>query len=124
MYDELYDQTHLSRHSPHLIDLFFWTKKLRRAAGVWYMPEMTQHPNYLLFVKSFFGLEPLKDLPPPLQAAGPILSDECTPLDKQQSAAQRKPVAYVAIGTHVILTFNSLERIFFAAEANNKRRRS
>lgn len=113
MYDRIFGQTYLLRYSPHLLDLFFWTRKMRREAGVKTMPAMKQKPDYLLFVNSFWGLEPAKDLPPLIQAVGPILSDEFPPLDAQQKQFLEKKtrVAYVAFGTHVILTFDKLEKI-------------
>lgn len=85
----------------------WWFTKMRRKAGVTYPPELASKPNYLLFVNSFFGLETPKDLPPLAHAVGPILSDHYAPLDDRASYSTflqtHKKVAYVALGSHVIL---------------------
>ena len=119
IFDRLYDQTYLLRYSPHLLDLLWWTKKMRRKAGVKSVPRIQKKPDYLLFVNSFFGLEPPKDLPPLIQAVGPILSNTYPPLDDHLESflLNKQCVAYVAFGTHVILNADKLNKLIqgFAA---------
>ena len=66
-----------------------------------------------MFVNTFFGLEPAKDLPPLVQAVGPILSDTFPSLDDQTEKflAGKGRVVYVAFGTHVILTGEKLDKV-------------
>ena len=92
---------------------------MRREAGVKSMPRIQEKPDYLLFVNSFFGLEPPKDLPPLIQAVGPILSNTYPPIDDQLGRffLDKQCVAYVAFGTHVILNADKLNNLIhgFAA---------
>ncbi|KAN0075710.1 hypothetical protein V8E54_006980 [Elaphomyces granulatus] len=113
MYDRLFEQSFILRWAPNFIDIYYCTRKMRRAAGVKTMPFMKLKPDYLVFVNSFFGLEPSKDLPPLIHAAGPILSDEWKPLEEEHESFLRdkKSVAYVAFGSHLILRFAIVEKI-------------
>lgn len=113
IFDRLYDQTYLLRYSPHLLDLLWWTRTMRRKAGVKSVPRIQKKPDYLLFVNSFFGLEPPKDTPPLIQAVGPILSDTYAPLDSKLEGffSDKRCVAYVAFGTHVILSTEKLDKM-------------
>ncbi|KZF22094.1 glycosyltransferase family 1 protein [Xylona heveae TC161] len=113
MYDRVFEQTYFLRYAPNLIDLYTWTKKLRRANGVNTMPSLKPHPDHLVFVNSFFGFEPPKPLPPLMLAAGPVLSETWAPLDEasENFLQLKKSVAYVAFGTHVILALNIVEKL-------------
>lgn len=119
IFDRLYDQTYLLRYSPHLLDLLWWTRSMRRKAGVKSVPKIQRKPDYLLFVNSFFGLEPPKDLPPLIQAVGPILADTYAPLDDQSEIffMNKQCVIYVAFGTHVILSAEKLHNIILGIAA-------
>ena len=119
IFDRLYDQTYLLRYSPHLLDLLWWTRKMRHKAGVKSVPTLKKKPDYLLFVNSFFGLEPPKDLPPLIQAVGPILSDTYAPLDGQLESffSTKRCVVYVAFGTHVILGAEKLDKLILGLAA-------
>ena len=81
---------------------------MRRDAGVKTKPQTG--PDYLLFVNSFFGLEIPKDLPPLIQAVGPILSDSYLPLSAELETfyASYARTVYVAFGTHVILNLSTI----------------
>ena len=113
LYDRLFEQTYFLRYAPHLIDLYRWTKKMRHANGVKTMPLMKRKPDHIFLVNSFFGLEPAKDVPPLLMAAGPILSDKWEQLNEkhEQFIQNKASVTYVAFGTHVILTFLTVKKI-------------
>lgn len=112
MYDRLFEQTYFLRYAPNLIDLYWWTKKLRQANGVKTMPSLKPQPDHVHLVNSFFGLEPSKPIPPLIFPAGPILSDSWRPLDAglDNFLRDRTSVAYVAFGTHVILPFDVIEK--------------
>jgi hypothetical protein len=86
---------------------------MRLATGVKTMPPLKRKPDYLLFVNTFWGLEPAKDLPPLVQAVGPILSDTFPSLDDQTEKflAGKGRVVYVAFGTHVIFTGEKLDKV-------------
>ncbi|KAF2093098.1 putative UDP-glucoronosyl and UDP-glucosyl transferase family protein [Rhizodiscina lignyota] len=113
LWDRLYEQMFLLRWGPHLLDLLLWTRRMRLAAGVKTIPLMKSKPDHVLLVNNFFGVEPAKDLPPLVQAAGPILADDWLPLDNatEQFLVNKHSVVYVAFGTHVILTAEKLEKI-------------
>ncbi|KAI4248186.1 MAG: hypothetical protein LQ352_005991, partial [Teloschistes flavicans] len=64
IWDRLYDSTYLLRSAPVFLDYLWWTRRMRRAAGVYRMPKMQSKPDYLLFVNAMFGIEVPKDLPP------------------------------------------------------------
>lgn len=113
MYDRLFEQTYFLRYAPNLIDLYRWTKKLRQANGVKMMPSLKPQPDHIHLVNSFFGLEPAKPVPPLVFPAGPILSDSWISLDAdlEDFLRDRTSVAYVAFGTHVILSFEVIQKI-------------
>ncbi|KAJ5595532.1 uncharacterized protein N7459_001740 [Penicillium hispanicum] len=119
MYDRLFEQTYFLRYAPNLIDLYQWMKKLRRANGVKTMPSLKSHPDHIHLVNSFFGLEPAKPIPPLIFPAGPILSDSWRSLDAalEEFLRDRKSVAYVAFGTHVILSFEVVVKVLQGLEA-------
>ncbi|KAK1636259.1 hypothetical protein BDP81DRAFT_461564 [Colletotrichum phormii] len=73
--------------------------------GVKHAVPLASKPNPLVFVNSFFGLEPAKDLPPLMQVVGPILGDEYSPLDEiyQAFLESHDKTVYVALGTHITL---------------------
>lgn len=89
---------------------------MRRAQGVNYLLPVTGKPDYLTLVNSFWGLETPKDLPPLLNAVGPILADEYPPLDDSLEAffACHHRVVYVSFGTHIQLQPDHLDQ-FLAA---------
>ncbi|KAK7459772.1 hypothetical protein Landi51_00021 [Colletotrichum acutatum] len=76
----------LSWALPHIFAWTRWTREMRKRNGVRHLIPMAPKPNYLVFVNSFFGLEPAKDLPPLMQVVGPILGDEDSPLDGSYQA--------------------------------------
>ncbi|KAL2882878.1 hypothetical protein SGCOL_001568 [Colletotrichum sp. CLE4] len=90
---------------PHISAWTRWTRAMRRRHGVKHAVPLASKPNHLVFVNSFFGLEPAKDLPPLMQVVGPILGDEYPPLDKSYQAflQSHNKTTYVALGTHIAL---------------------
>ncbi len=80
---------------------------------------LKKKPDYLVFVNFFFGLEPPKDLPSLIQAIGPVLSDTYAPLDGQLENffTNKQCVAYVAFGTHVILSAEKLHKLILGLAA-------
>jgi UDP:flavonoid glycosyltransferase YjiC (YdhE family) len=113
MYDRLYESMFILRWFPHLLDLGLWTITMRRRAGVKSIPFFHKKPDHLVFVNYFFGIELARDLPPLIQAVGPILADEYPPLgfEEQEFLKQRRKVAYVAFGTHMILSAPQIEKL-------------
>ncbi|KAL8696277.1 MAG: hypothetical protein Q9201_007738 [Fulgogasparrea decipioides] len=113
LYDRLYDGSYLLRSAPVFLDYLWWTRCMRHAAGLYRMPKMQSKPDYLLFVNAMFGIEVPKDLPPLVNAIGPILSDTYSPLtpELEQFLHIHDRVLYVAFGTHVILPFATLANI-------------
>lgn len=113
MYDRLFEQSYFFRYAPHLIDLYLWTRKMRRREGVTTMPPMKPKPDHIVLVNSFFGMETPKDLPPLMMAAGPVLSPEWQPLDQSHLDFLRgkKSVLFFALGTHVILRYEVLKKL-------------
>ena len=110
-FDRLYDETYILRSVLPFLDFLRWSRKMRRDAGVETKPQTrTKKPDYLLFVNSFFGLEVPKDLPPLIQAVGPILSDSYLPLSAELETfyASYARTVYVAFGTHVILNLSTI----------------
>ena len=110
-FDRLYDETYLLRSVLPFLDFLRWSRKMRRDAGVKTKPQTrTIKPDYLLFVNSFFGLEVPKDLPPLIQAVGPILSDSYLPLSAELGTfhASYARTVYIAFGTHVILNLPTI----------------
>ena len=84
---------------------------MRRNACVKTKPQTRiKKPDYLLFLNSFFGLEVPKDLPPLIQAVGPILSDSYLPLSAELGTfyASYSRTVYIAFGTHVILNLPTI----------------
>ncbi|KAI8255441.1 UDP-glucuronosyltransferase 1-6 [Colletotrichum sp. SAR 10_98] len=69
--------------------------------------------NHLVFINSFFGLEPPKDLPPLMVPVGPILSDEFTGLDDiyLDFLESHDKTVYVALGTHIVLPDEDLAKL-------------
>ncbi|KAH8699302.1 putative UDP-glucoronosyl and UDP-glucosyl transferase [Talaromyces proteolyticus] len=98
---------------PTILPFFRWTKNMRRQHGVKYSFPSHSKPDYLVFINSFFGLEPPRDLPPMAAAIGPILSDEYALLDEacRKFLVAHENVIYVALGTHVILSGNDTAKI-------------
>ena len=113
-FDRLYDETYLLRSFLPFLDFLLWSRKMRRNVGVKNKPQTrTKKPDYLLFVNSFLGLEVPKDLPPLIQAVGPVLSDTYlalnTELETFCSAYTR--TIYIAFGTHVILNLPTIRTL-------------
>ena len=83
-----------------------WTRRMRRANGVFYPPRRMRKPDYLVLVNSFFGLEVARDLPPTCALVGPLLSPTSPPLDEECRAflEKHRGVLYIALGTHVIVS--------------------
>ena len=110
-FDRLYDETYLLRSFLPFLDFLRWSRRMRRNAGVKAKSQKrAKKPDYLLFVNSFFGLEVPKDLPPLIQAVGPVLSDTYLPLStelKTFCSAYARTI-YVAFGTHVILNVSTI----------------
>lgn len=119
IYDRLYDQTYLLRWSPYLVRILLSNRKRRREAGVKTMLPRQKKPDYLLLVNSFFGLEPAKDLPPLMQAVGPILADTYPRLTEEEARFLdgKQATIYVAFGTHMYPTAESLEKILLGLNA-------
>ncbi|MCJ1393514.1 hypothetical protein MMC18_006389 [Xylographa bjoerkii] len=113
MWQRMYEETYLLRSARTFLGYLFWTRKMRRQAGVTRQLAMPRKPNYLLLVNSFVGLEIAKDLPPLVVAVGPILADDYEPLGSELKTflTQRRRVVFVAFGTHVILPFATLSKI-------------
>jgi len=91
---------------PSILRWVKWTKKMRQEAGVNYKLPTPSKPNYLVLINSFFGLEVPKDIPPLVQAVGPILAD-AYPLisDPYESFLEtHNKTLYLALGTHIILS--------------------
>ena len=106
----------LVRALPALLSWLRWTKRMLRAAGVKHdLPPQTK-PDYLVLVNSFFGLEVPRDLPPLIAPVGPILSDHYTPLTSDFSAflATHDRTLFVSLGTHILLTPESLHLLLTA----------
>ncbi|KAF4440057.1 putative UDP-glucoronosyl and UDP-glucosyl transferase [Fusarium austroafricanum] len=91
---------------PSVLRWVKWTKKMRRDAGVNYKLPTPTKPNYLVLINSFFGLEVPKDIPPLVQAVGPILADTYPPLSEPYESflEKHKKTLYLALGTHIILS--------------------
>ncbi|WKT47078.1 hypothetical protein QSH57_011983 [Fusarium oxysporum f. sp. vasinfectum] len=91
---------------PSIIKWVKWTKKMRQDAGVNYKLPTPSKPNYLVLINSFFGLEVPKDIPPLVQAVGPILADAYPPLSEPYESflENHKKTLYLALGTHIILS--------------------
>ena len=64
-------------------------------------------------------MEVPKDLPPLVNAVGPILSDDYTPLSSELESflSKKNKVLYVAFGTHVILSADVLETTAIGIDA-------
>ncbi|KAK1455524.1 hypothetical protein CMEL01_04284 [Colletotrichum melonis] len=90
---------------PHVFAWTSWTREVRKRQVVKHSVPVAPKPNHLVFVNSFFGLEPAKDLPPLMQVVGPILGDEYPPLDESYRAFLESydKTVYVALGTHIVL---------------------
>ncbi|OHF01159.1 hypothetical protein CORC01_03473 [Colletotrichum orchidophilum] len=90
---------------PHITAWSRWTRDMRKRHGVKHSVPLASKPNHLVFVNSFFGLEPAKDLPPLMQVVGPILGDEYPQLDANYKAFldSHDKTVYVALGTHIAL---------------------
>ncbi|KAJ0346594.1 hypothetical protein KNSL1_007325 [Colletotrichum chrysophilum] len=90
---------------PHIMGWTRWFKKLRKRQGVHHALQVATKPNHLVFINSFFGLEPPKDLPPLMLPVGPILSDEFAGLDDMylDFLESHDKTVYVALGTHIVL---------------------
>lgn len=104
------------RAIPAMIEWTWFVRKMRRAAGVNYSLPLTHKPDYLALVNSFWGVETPKDLPPLMNAVGPILADEYPPLTDAMEAffATHQRVVYVSFGTHVQLQPHHLDRFLSA----------
>jgi hypothetical protein len=91
---------------PSILRWVKWTKKMRQNAGVNYKLPTPSKPNYLVLINSFFGLEVPKDIPPLVQAVGPILADDYPPLSEPYESflETHKKTLYLALGTHIILS--------------------
>ncbi|KAL0935022.1 UDP-glucosyl transferase family protein (cytochrome P450) [Colletotrichum truncatum] len=98
---------------PHITAWLWWTKKMRKQHGVKHPLPLATKPGHLVFVNSFFGLEPPKDLPPLMAAVGPILSDEYPQLeDKFKTFLEfHDKTIYIALGTHVVLPNEDLGKL-------------
>ncbi|KAI4159144.1 MAG: hypothetical protein LQ342_006848 [Letrouitia transgressa] len=110
-FERLYDETYILRSLLPFLDFLCWSRKMRRNAGVRTKPHAkAKKPDYLLFVNSFFGLEIPKDLPPLIQAVGPVLSDTYSPCGTELEAfySTHTRTVYIAFGTHVILNFPTI----------------
>lgn len=96
-----------------ILKWMLWTKKMRRQNGVYHPPHSPKKPDFLYFVNSFFGLENPRDLPPTCAMIGPLLSPDYPPLDEHCDVFLKKheKVIYIALGTHVILRDNEVEKI-------------
>lgn len=118
MYDRLFEQTHMLRDAPNLIDYYLWVRNMRRKSGVRTMPSMKPKPDHVVLINSFIGSEIPKDLPPLMMVAGPILSDDWKKLgqDELQFLEHKKTVVYFALGTHVILAPKVLEDILIGLD--------
>ncbi|KAJ5006173.1 UDP-glucuronosyltransferase 1-6 [Colletotrichum sp. SAR 10_66] len=90
---------------PHIMAWTRWFKKLRKRQGVHHALPVAAKPNHLVFINSFFGLEPPKDLPPLMVPVGPILSDEFAGLDDMylDFLKSHDKTVYIALGTHIVL---------------------
>ncbi|KAL9083446.1 MAG: hypothetical protein Q9165_008522 [Trypethelium subeluteriae] len=82
IYDRLFDATYLLRAAPFFFQYLSW-------------------------------MQPPKDLPPLAHAVGPLLSDSFHPLDPASKAFldTHRRIAYVAFGTHVLLTAELLTKL-------------
>lgn len=91
---------------PSILHWVIWTKKMRKDAGVNYQLPTLSKPNYLVLINSFFGLEVPKDIPPLVQAVGPVLADTYPPLTEPYGSflEAHKKTLYLALGTHIILS--------------------
>ncbi|KAJ4129012.1 hypothetical protein NW768_007541 [Fusarium equiseti] len=91
---------------PSILRWVKWTKKMRQDAGVNYKLPTPSKPNYLVLINSFFGLEVPKDIPPLVQAVGPILADTYPLIsDPYESFLEtHNKTLYLALGTHIILS--------------------
>ncbi|KAJ5009743.1 UDP-glucuronosyltransferase 1-6 [Colletotrichum sp. SAR 10_99] len=98
---------------PHIMAWTRWFKKLRKRHGVHHALPVATKPNHLVFINSFFGLEPPKDLPPLMVPVGPILSDEFTGLDDiyLDFLESHDKTVYVALGTHIVLPDEDLAKL-------------
>ncbi|ODM16058.1 hypothetical protein SI65_08492 [Aspergillus cristatus] len=90
-----------------------WTKRMRRANGVYSPPHRLEKPDYLVLVNSFFGIEIPRDLPPTCAPVGPLLSPTFTPLNESYQAYldTHQSVLYISLGTHVIVSHQDAVKI-------------
>lgn len=104
------------RAIPAMISWVWFVKSMRRAAGVNSSLPLLKKPDYLALINSFWGLETPKDLPPLINAVGPILADEYPPLDDPMEAffVSHQRVVYVSFGTHIQLQPHHLDRFLSA----------
>lgn len=118
MYDRIFEQTHMLRDAPNLIDYYLWARNMRRKNGVRTMPFLKPKPDHVVLINSFIGSEIPKDLPPLMMVAGPILSDDWRKLDQNelQFLENKKTVVYFALGTHVILETKVLGKILLGLD--------
>lgn len=100
------------RAVPAIIPFFRFVKKMRRDAGINYALPMTNKPDHLVLINSFWGHEAPRDLPPLVAPIGPILSEEFTPLDGslEHFYSCHSRVIYVAFGTHVNVPAHDLQK--------------
>ncbi|KAJ0386452.1 hypothetical protein COL922a_004351 [Colletotrichum nupharicola] len=98
---------------PHIMAWTRWFKKLRKRQGVHHALQVATKPNHLVFINSFFGLEPPRDLPPLMVPVGPILSDEFAGLDDMylDFLESHDKTVYVALGTHIVLPDEDLAKL-------------
>lgn len=105
------------RSLPTLIRYYIFLRNMRRASGVDSMLARPTKPDHLVLVNSCYGVETPKDLPPLVQAIGPVLADEYPPLTEpfQKFLDGHARVLYMALGTHVLLGGEILQSLIEGA---------
>ena len=101
---------------PALVKYYLFLRSMRRAAGVERMLPTPTKPDHLLLVNSCFAIETPKDLPPLVNAIGPVLAEKYPSLTEafQDFLDSHDRVLYIALGTHVILGGSELQKILNA----------
>lgn len=98
---------------PALLRYFMFLQKMRRETGVKTMLARPSKPDHLVLVNSCYGVETPKDLPPLVNTIGPVLADDYPPLtgNFQAFLDNHERVMYIALGTHVLLGADVLQRL-------------
>lgn len=117
--DRLWEMSFPCRRASELIKIVRHIRAIRRESGLRRMPNEGL-PDYLVLVNSFEGFEIARDLSPNCAAVGPLLAHDYPglPDTSLRFLAERRRVAYVAFGTHVMVDLATMERLARALADN------